>query len=61
MAKEKACKVCKTIYEGVKCSKCGATEGVDGFKGKIHILNPEKSEVAGKLGIKEKGKFAIRL
>ena len=61
MAKEKACKSCKIIYEGAKCPKCGSTEGADSFKGKVSVLNPEKSEIADKLGIKEKGKFAIRL
>jgi len=61
MAKEKACKECKTVYEGAKCPKCGSSEGVDGFKGKIAVLNPEESEIAKELSIKEKGIFATRL
>ena len=61
MPKEKACKECRTIYEGTKCPVCGSTESVDGFKGKIVVLNPEESEIAKKLGINKKGVFATRL
>jgi DNA-directed RNA polymerase subunit E" len=61
MAKEKACKECKTIYEGYKCPSCGSSDKVDGFKGKVSILNPDESEIAKKLGIQKKGSFAIRL
>ncbi len=61
MAKQKACKICKGIYEGEKCPKCGSKEFSDSFKGRIVVTNPEKSEIASKLGIKEKGNFAIKL
>ena len=59
--KEKACKICKIIYEGgEKCPKCGSKEFTETFKGKIIITNPEKSEVGQKLNLKEKGTFAIK-
>ena len=60
MAKPKACKICKNIYEGDKCPKCDSKESTDSFKGRIVILNPEKSEIAKKLNIKSKGNFAIK-
>jgi len=61
MAKDKACKICKTIYEtGDKCPKCGSKESTEGFKGRIVVLNPEKSEIAKKLNLKDKGNFAIK-
>ncbi len=61
MAKTKACKICRTIVEhGDKCPKCGSKEVTEGYKGRIVVLDPEKSEVALKLGIKEKGNFAIK-
>lgn len=60
MAKEKACKLCKTIYEGEKCPRCDSKESIEGFKGRIAVINPEKSEIAQKLNIKEKGNFAIK-
>ena len=61
MPKAKACKVCSTIYdEGDKCPKCGSRESTDSFKGRVVIINPEKSEIAKKLDFKEKGNFAIK-
>ncbi len=61
MAKEKACKQCRTIYEGPKCPKCGSAEFTESFKGKIHVFNSEQSELANNLKIKDKGEFAVRL
>ncbi len=60
MVKQKACKICNTIYEGDKCPKCESKESTESFKGRIVILNPEKSEIAQKLDIKSKGNFAIK-
>jgi DNA-directed RNA polymerase subunit E" len=62
MSKEKSCKICRTIFEGSdKCPKCGSKETTDSFKGRVNIFNPEKSEIAQKLNIKEKGSFAIKV
>ena len=59
--KEKACKICKTIYlDGDKCPNCGAKDSIEGFKGRIIVLDPEKSEIAQKLNLKTKGEFAIK-
>lgn len=60
MAKSKACKICSTIFEGDKCPKCGSKESTEAFKGRIVVLNPENSEIAQKLNLKEKGNFAIK-
>ena len=61
MAKPKACKLCKTIVEeGEKCPNCESKELTEGFKGRIVVLDPEKSELAQKVGLKEKGNFAIK-
>ena len=61
MVKQKACKVCKKIYEGVKCPSCESKESTESFKGRIAVLDPEKSEIAKKLNITEKGSFAIKV
>lgn len=61
MTKKKACKKCRTIYTGAKCPKCGSEEAADTFKGKVVVLNPEQSEIAKNLKIKEKGEYAIRI
>ncbi len=60
MTKPKACKICSTIYEGEKCPNCESKESTESFKGRIVILNPEKSEIAAKLKLKDKGNFAIK-
>jgi DNA-directed RNA polymerase subunit E" len=60
MPKQKACKICNTIYEGEKCPSCESKESTEGFKGRVIVFNPEKSEIAKKLKLKEKGNFAIK-
>ena len=59
--KPKACKICNRIYEeGNTCPNCGSKESTDSFKGRIVVINPEKSEIAQKINIKNKGNFAIK-
>ena len=60
MTKQKACKICNAIHELEKCPKCGSKESSESFKGRVIILNPEKSEIAQKLKLKNKGEFAIK-
>lgn len=60
MAKQKACRLCSTIYDGDKCPKCDSKDSTESFKGKIVVLNPEKSEIANKINLKSKGNFAIK-
>jgi len=61
MVKQKACKICKTIHDKEKCPNCDSKEFVNSFKGRIIVLDPEKSEIAKKLNIKSKGNFAIKI
>ena len=59
-SKEKACKLCKAVYESEdKCPKCGSKEFSESFKGKI-IVTGSESEIAKNLNITEKGVFAIK-
>ena len=58
--KEKACLNCKAIYMDDKCPKCGETPSSDSFKGRLHVFNAEKSEVANKLNIHKEGEFCIK-
>ena len=61
MTKEKACKHCKTIYEGPSCPNCDRKETIDSFKGKVEIVNAEKSELAQHLKISKNGRYALKL
>ena len=45
MAKEKACKNCKLIYEGDNCPSCGKKEFSDNFKGKVEIIDLRKLKI----------------
>ena len=58
--KEKSCLNCRTIYEGDKCPSCGETPASDSFKGRVHIFNSEKSEVAHNMDLNKEGEFAIK-
>ena len=58
--KQKACKICNKIHEEDKCPRCESKESTESFKGRIVVLNPEKSEIAQQLKIKDKGNFAIK-
>jgi DNA-directed RNA polymerase subunit E" len=61
MVKSKACKICGTICEtDDECLKCGSKEFNDNYKGRLVVLNPEKSEIAQKINITEKGNYAIK-
>ena len=48
------------IHEKDKCPNCDSKESTDTIKGRIVVVNPEKSELAQKLNIKKKGTFAIK-
>ena len=61
MVKEKACKNCRRIYEGDICPNCEKKDTSDNFKGKVEIINPEKSEIGKKLNVTKKGIYAIKL
>ena len=58
--KQKACKICNKIYDEDKCPDCDSKESTTTIKGRIVVLNQEKSEIAEKLNIKGKGNFAIK-
>ena len=58
--KEKSCVNCKKIYIGASCPNCGHNMTTEGFKGKMHVFDKEKSEIGNKLGIESEGEFAIK-
>lgn len=58
---EKACKQCHRVVGGNLCPVCKDSQVTTSWKGFIVISDPEKSELAKKLGIKIPGKYALRL
>ena len=62
MLKEKACRNCRFIVEeGTVCPNCNETTFTTFWRGYVVITNPEQSEIAKKMGITRRGKFALRL
>ncbi len=59
---EFACRKCKFINtDSNVCKNCGSTDLTREWYGYVIILDPEKSEIAKKLGIKIPGKFALKV
>ncbi len=61
MAKDKVCKNCKLFVEGNVCPVCKSNQFTNVYQGKLYILDANKSYIAEKIGIKEKGKYAIKI
>ena len=57
---KKACRVCKLITTGSKCTLCGSTDLTTSFQGSIVVFDIE-SEIAKKMNITSPGKYAIRV
>ncbi len=62
MRRPKACRECRYIVEeGDVCPNCGSKNLTSFWKGMVIVIDPEKSEIAKKLGIKRPGKYALQL
>lgn len=57
----RVCRKCKVFVEKDKCPICGENQFADNWKGRITILNHEKSEIANKMGIKINGEYVIKI
>ena len=61
MAKKKVCKKCKVFVDGNECPVCKGNKFSTNWQGRISILDPEKSSIAKKVGMKAKGEYAIKV
>lgn len=57
----RACRICKIITEENACPICRSTDLSEDFSGLLIILDPENSELAKKIEIKEEGRYALRI
>ncbi len=60
MVKKKACKSCKIFVKGNECPLCKSSDVTTSWKGRIIVMDSNKSEIAQKLNIKVKGEYAIK-
>lgn len=58
---KKACRKCKVLVKSGSCPICKGTDLVTTWKGRVAMLDPEKSEVAKKLNLNTKGEYAIKI
>ena len=61
MAKDKVCRKCKKFVEGAVCPVCKSNQFTDIYQGRLYVLDTDKSFIAQQIGIKEKGKYAIKV
>jgi len=59
--KKKVCKNCKIFVEGDECPICKGTQFSTNWKGRLFILDANKSEIAKKIDAKVKGEYAIKV
>ncbi len=59
---ELACRKCKFINLNTDvCKNCGSTELTKEWYGYLVVIDPERSVIAKKLGIKIPGKYALKV
>ena len=61
MTKKKVCKSCKIFVEGDECPMCKTSQFSSNWQGRLCILDENKSQIAKRVGIKEKGEYAIKV
>jgi len=61
MSKKKACVKCKIIVEGSECPLCKNAQFSTNWKGRLYIIDSNKSMIAEKIGIKVKGDYVIKV
>ena len=60
---KKACKNCKVMVEkGVStCPVCSGHQFSENIKGRMYVLDQEKSVIGKNMGIKKEGEYAIKV
>lgn len=54
------CKNCKRLVIGERCPVCGTESLIETWKGRVIIIEPEKSEIAKKMKLESAGEYALR-
>ncbi len=57
----KACRKCRYIFEGDKCPACGSEDFTKSFEGSIYVVDAAGSQIAGAIGAKTPGKYALKI
>ncbi len=58
---KKVCRKCRIFVEGAECPICKNSNFTETWKGRINVIDANKSEIAKKIGIEVKGEYAIKV
>jgi len=58
---EQVCRECHRILAGQTCPVCGSSNLSSDWSGLVIIINPQKSEIAKKLGVDMADKYALKV
>jgi RNA polymerase subunit RPABC4/transcription elongation factor Spt4 len=58
---KKVCKKCKIFVEKNECPICKGSNFSDNWKGRVYIVDADKSEIGKNMEIKVKGEYAIKV
>ncbi|HYB63355.1 MAG TPA: transcription elongation factor subunit Spt4 [Thermoplasmata archaeon] len=56
----RACKNCRAITDQAKCPRCSGEVSRE-WQGYLVVIDPERSEIAKKMGIRDAGRYALRV
>ncbi len=56
----RACKKCRIFTESGECPLCHGSNFAESWKGRISIIDADKSEIAKKSGLSQNGVYAIK-
>lgn len=59
--KKKVCTKCRVFVEEDNCPICKGQQFSTNWLGRLHVLNPEKSEIGKKVGFSVEGEYAIKV
>jgi len=58
---KKVFKNCKIFVSGEVCPICKGNQFTESWKGRIYVVDANKSEIAKNIGIKNKGEYALKI
>ncbi len=59
--KKRACTSCKIFVDQELCPNCKTSSFSTIWKGRIFVVDPEKSKIAKKVGHNQTGEYAIKI
>jgi len=61
MAKKKACRKCKILFEDNACPICKSDSFSTSWQGRVYVNDVSRSMIGEKIGLKVKGEYAIKV